>query len=223
MRATQEDELTPWHRAFRVVGDDATILHPVNAVGSVRWHTAFAYVDAARSRSNLTILPETLVDRVPVEDGCATGANTVRGELSAETVVIVAGAYGSPGILLRSGIGPAPELRRHRIPLVAELPVGEGLVDHVGTGAAWVPTELLVRETEAHETRHGLFMAQVTISRRGRTCPPGVNDLFLFPALNPGPEISAAAFAMKPLSRGSVRLRSREPDVPLAIDHGFPA
>jgi choline dehydrogenase len=51
--------------------------------------------------------------------------------------------------------------------------------------------------------------------------PPGLNDLFVFPALDIGPEISGAAFAMKPRSRGSVRLHSREPQAPLAIDHGF--
>jgi len=48
-----------------------------------------------------------------------------------------------------------------------------------------------------------------------------VRDLFVFPALDIGPEISAAAFAMKPRSRGSVRLHAREPEAPLEIDHGF--
>ena len=137
------------------------------------------------------------------------------------TCPVSGGAYGSPGVLLRSGIGPADELARHAIPLVAELPVGERLVDHVGTGAGWGPTERLVRETEEHEARHGLYMGQVTISRRSSSCPPGVNDLFVFPAIQPGPEISGAVFAMKPLSRGSVRLNGPRPETPLAIDHGF--
>jgi len=61
----------------------------------------------------------------------------------------------------------------------------------------------------------------VTIATASRSCPPGVRDLFLFPALDIGPEISGAAFAMKPLSRGSVRLSGPEPETPLAIDHGF--
>jgi choline dehydrogenase len=187
----------------------------------VRWHTGFAYVDPARGRPNLTILADTLVDRVLVEDGRAVGAVAAEGDLRAATVVVSAGAYGSPGILLRSGIGPTDELARHGIPRIAELPVGEGLVDHVGTGASWAPTDRLVRETEAHAARHGLFMGQVTLPRHSRSCPPGENDLFLFPALDPGPEISGAVFAMKPFSRGSVRLHSREPEAPLAIDHGF--
>jgi choline dehydrogenase len=68
-------------------------------------------------------------------------------------------------------------------------------------------------------------MGQVTIPARSSHCPPGLWDLFLFPALEPaedaGYEISSAVFAMKPTSRGSVRLNSDDPRVPLAVDHGF--
>ena len=64
----------------------------------------------------------------------AVGAATSAGEIHADTVVVAAGAYGSPGILLRSGIGP--ELG---------LPVGEGLLDHVGVGVGWEPTERALR------------------------------------------------------------------------------
>jgi choline dehydrogenase len=209
-----DEELTPWHRAFRDAGGDASIVHPVNIVGGVRWHCGFAYVDPARSRGNLTILADTLVDRLVLEDARAVGALAGGRELRADIVVVSASAYGSPAILLRSGLGPDGE--------VAQLPVGEGLVDHVGTGAAWEPTQRLLDETKAHEAEHGLYMGQVTISERSTSCPSGTfDDLFLFPALDIGPEISGAAFAMKPFSRGSVRLHSREPDAPLAIDHGF--
>jgi choline dehydrogenase len=204
-----DDELTPWHRAFREAGGDDSIVHPVNIVDGVRWHSGFAYVDPARGRENLTILADTLVDRVLLEDGRATGALAGGRELEADAVVVSAGAYGSPGILLRSRIGPD------------DVPVGEGLVDHVGIGAGWEPTQQLLDETAAHEAEHGLYMGQVTIAGRSRSCPPGVRDLFVFPALDIGPEISGAVFAMKPHSRGSVRLHSREPEAPLAIDHGF--
>jgi choline dehydrogenase-like flavoprotein len=216
-----DEELTPWHRAFRDAGGEDSIVHPVNILDGVRWHTGFAYVDPARGRQNLTILADTLVDRVLLEDGRAVGALAGGRELRGDVVVVSAGAYGSPGILLRSGIGPTGELERHGIDLVVELPVGEGLSDHVGTGAAWEPTERLLAETAAHEAQHGLYMGQVTIAARSRSCPPGVSDLFVFPALDIGPEISGAAFAMKPWSRGSVRLNGRGPETPLAIDHGF--
>ncbi len=194
-----DEELTPWHRAFRDAGGDDSIVHPVNIVDGVRWHSGFAYVDPARGRENLTILADTLVDRVLLEDSHAVGAVAGGRELRADVVVVSAGAYGSPGILLRSGLG-------------SDLPVGDGLVDHVGTGTAWEPTERLLEETAAHEAEHGLYMGQVTVAR---------GDQFVFPALDIGPEISGAAFAMKPHSRGSVRLNGPDPETPLHIDHGF--
>jgi len=212
-RVLADEELTPWHRAFRDAGRDDSIVHPVNIVDGIRWHSGFAYVDPARARENLTVLGDTLVDRVLVEDGRAVGAIAGGRELAADTVVVSSGAYGSPGILLRSGIGPEGE--------VAQLPVGEGLVDHVGTGAGWEPTQRLLDETDAHEAEHGLYMGQVTVAGRSRACPPGTRDLFVFPALDVGPEISGAAFAMKPHSRGSVRLNGPAPETPLRIDHGF--
>jgi choline dehydrogenase-like flavoprotein len=194
-----DEELTPWHRAFRDAGGGDSIVHPVNIVDGVRWHTGFAYLDPARERPNLTVLADSLVDRVLLEDGRAVGAIVGGRELLADVVVVSAGTYGSPGILLRSGLGE-------------DLPVGEGLVDHVGAGVAWEPTERLVAETAAHEAEHGLYMGQVTVAR---------DDLFVFPALDVGPEISGAAFAMKPRSRGSVRLNGPDPETPLHIDHGF--
>jgi choline dehydrogenase-like flavoprotein len=194
-----DEELTPWHRAFREAGGDDSIVHPVNIVDGVRWHSGFAYVDPARGRENLTILADTLVDRVLLDDGRAPGAVAGGRELEADVVAVSAGAYGSPGILLRSGLG-------------SDLPVGEGLADHVGTGAAWEPTERLLAETAVHEAERGLYMGQVTVA---------VRDMFIFPALDIGPEISGAAFAMKPHSRGSVRLNGPDPDTPLHIDHGF--
>ena len=117
------DELSPWHRAFAEAAGDDAILHPVNELDGIRWNAAFAYLDPARGRPNLTILADTLVDRVLLDGDRAVGVATAAGELRARTVVVAAGAYGSPGILLRSGVGPE-----------RGLPVGEGLCDHVGVG-----------------------------------------------------------------------------------------
>src|SRR5262249_30645287 len=80
------------------------------AVGGARWNTASGYLDEARDRPGLTILPETVVDRVVLEGGRATGVLTDRGRLEADRVVVSAGTYFSAAILLRSGIGPEEEL-----------------------------------------------------------------------------------------------------------------
>ena len=202
-------ELSPWHRAFAELGGDDVIVHPVNALGTVRWNTAFAYLDEARDRPNLTILADTLTDRIDLERRQVV---TPRGEIGASRIVIAAGAYGSPGILLRSGIGPGLQL---------DLPVGEGLADHVGAGIGWEPAEMLKEATLRFQAEAEAYMGQVTLLGRSSLCEEGVWDQFLFPALDPGCEISAGAFAMKPASRGRVRLRSADPEDPLEIDHGF--
>jgi choline dehydrogenase len=196
-RFFEDAELSPWHRAFAEAGGEQTIRHPFNVVGSTRWNAAFAYLDPARARENLTIVADTLVDRVVLENGRAAGIATSSGELRARTVVLAASAYGTPAILLRSGFGP---------------PVGDGLADHVGVGMGWRPTQLLQDDCAAFEAEHPLFMAGTTIK---------FGDLFLFLGLDPGYEISSAVFFMKPRSRGSVRLSSKDPEAPLAIDHGF--
>ena len=81
------------------------------------------------------------------------------------------------------------------------------------------------REVEAFERAHPLFMAQVTIAMSSSGSPAGLSDLFFFPGLDPpgphGYEVSVAVFAMKPASRGSVRLNASDPRAPLHIDHGF--
>jgi choline dehydrogenase len=213
-RVLEAGELTPWHRAFsKAAGGDA-ILHPVNIVDGVRWNAAFAYLDPARDRPNLAILADTLVDRVLLEGDRAVGAATSAGDIHAGTTVLAAGAYGTPGILLRSGIGPE-----------RGLPVGEGLLDHVGVGAAWGPTDRLAEETRRFEAEGGtLAMAKTTLRLRSSSCPGDTWDLFGFPAVDrteAGYEISAAVFAMKPQSRGRVRLNGPDPRTPLAVDHGF--
>jgi choline dehydrogenase-like flavoprotein len=198
LRTVERGDLSPWHSAFAEAAGDATIFHVVNARGPIRWNAAFAYLDPARGRTNLTIVPETLVDRVTFAGSRATGVTTSRGPFSAERIVVAASAYGSPAILLRSGL---------------DAPVGDGLVDHVGVGASWEPTDELRAEVATWERTHETYMAQITIRADG--------EMFVFPALDPGCEISSGAFLMKPRSRGSVRLRSSDPAAPLRIDHGF--
>jgi choline dehydrogenase-like flavoprotein len=212
-RPLERGELSPWHRAFAEAGGEDTILHPLNIVDGVRWNAAFAYVDPARNRPNLTITADTIVDRVLFDGDRAVGATTSAGDLGGGTVVVTAGAYGSPAILLRSGIGPEQGL-----------PVGEGLSDHVGVGFGYEPVSGLVDATEEFARSHFVTMGEVTLRASSCFCPEGLRDLFLFPAVDhceEGWEFTAAVFAMKPESRGRVQLTSADPRAPLAIEHGF--
>ena len=112
---------------------------PFNSLDGVRWSAAMGYLDPVRGRSNLTILPDSLVHRVVTERGRATGV-TLRvpgaGEGEARTVcgdeiVVAAGAIGTPHHLLRSGVGPADHLRQVGLPVACDLRgVGANLRDH---------------------------------------------------------------------------------------------
>jgi choline dehydrogenase len=202
-------DLSAWHRAFADEAPNDATVEPINAVGDVRWNAAFAYVDPARARPNLTIAADTLVDRVLHDGARATGLATSRGELHADTVVLAAGAYGTPAVLLRSGIGPE-----------SGLPVGENLGDHVGSDLAWEPSDELARAIDPVRP-----FALLTIRSRSAACPDGLWDTFLLPALDELPgggfELYGIAFAMKPRSRGRVRLNDADPRTPPAVEHGF--
>jgi choline dehydrogenase len=102
----------------------------------LRASAATAFLRPALKRKNLTLLTQTLVSRVEIEDGQATGVTwTSQGRsYSAKAkreVILSAGALQSPHLLHLSGIGPPDLLRDHGIPVAAASPeVGENLQDH---------------------------------------------------------------------------------------------
>lgn len=99
-----------------------------------RCSAAMAYLpDAVQARSNLTILTKTRTDRVVIEDGRATGVIAGGRVIKAgKEVILSAGAFGSPQLLLLSGVGPRDELAAHGITVQHELPgVGQNLQDHL--------------------------------------------------------------------------------------------
>jgi choline dehydrogenase len=200
---------------------------PANVVDGRRWNAALAYLDPARDRENLEIVGETLVDRVLVEDGRAAAVVAADGRrVDAATVILAAGAYFTPAILMRSGIGPETELRRLGIGVIEDLPVGERLLDHCGTGIAWTPSPELDAETAAHEREHGLFEAHVVAKVASSRCPDGTWDTHLLSWTSrseaPGRyEVNIPVFNMKPRSSGRVRLRSSDPVDPPLVERGF--
>jgi choline dehydrogenase len=201
---------------------------PVNVVEGTRWNAAFAYLDAARERPNLSVLADTTIDRLALDRTRAEGVITAAGEqIDAGTVVLAAGAYFTPAILLRSGIGPEEELTRHAIPVVEALPVGESLLDHHGTGMGWERTAALDRETAAHVARTGpVFRPHAFVKAASASCAPGSWDLHLLSWASPsddgsGYDAGLSVFHMKPGSAGRVRLRSRDPVALPVVERGF--
>ncbi|MEH6660918.1 MAG: GMC family oxidoreductase N-terminal domain-containing protein [Parasphingorhabdus sp.] len=112
-------------------------IYQVTQKGGERWTAARAYVEPARSRSNLTIRTKSLVEKLTIKDGRVTGVQIKRGSGS-ETinaraaVVLSAGAFGSPHILQLSGIGPAAHLKDKGVDVIVDKPeVGANLKDHI--------------------------------------------------------------------------------------------
>lgn len=105
-----------------------------------RCSTAHGYLGAARGRANLTVLTGGVAERIVFEGRRAVGVELLRDgqrlRVSARREVIVsAGTMGSPALLMRSGVGPAAQLRRFGIQVVADRPeVGQNLQEHVGVG-----------------------------------------------------------------------------------------
>jgi choline dehydrogenase len=117
-------------------------LFQMNVDNGVRASTAHAYIEPASGRRNLTIATESLVHRLLFGGNRATGiryggtggkggnCGTIDAHARRE-IILSAGAFNSPHLLMLSGIGPADELRRLGIPVVADLPgVGQNLQDH---------------------------------------------------------------------------------------------
>lgn len=241
LRRFEGYELNPWLRtcidAAREIGlgalddvnDHADVTGagpmPVNCVGTTRWNAAFAYLDGARSRPNLTILPDALVERITLDGDRASGAIIHREgsaqALSGNLVVLTAGAYGSPAVLLRSGIGPEQELTRHAIKPVAVLPVGLGLRDHCSVRMRLTPSAEMQEAIDEH-ARSGLtFFSQGIARARSSHAIDDLWDLHLMIGLvqaarggfpdRSGYLLGLNSALVKPDWVGSVTLRSRDP------------
>ena len=101
------------------------------------------FLDQAHGRPNLHIVTHATVERVVIEDGRATGVayrigtDEQRIARADAEVVLCGGAFGTPLLLQRSGLGPAALLRRHGIAVERDLPeVGGNLRDHLSNGIA---------------------------------------------------------------------------------------
>jgi choline dehydrogenase len=176
---------------------------PVNTVGGIRMSAAMTYLNPARGRENLRILPDALVDRVLIEQGKAVGVKLADGRtIHAARVILAAGTYGSPAILLRSGIGPAQDLAVLGLPCRSHLPgVGANLQEHPGISVIWpLATELpdgprfqiVATRSDSEGTDDAPWLQHV---------PAATPNLFWI-----------SATLMRPRSRGRLRLASLDPE-----------
>ena len=200
----------------------------VNEREGVRWNAAFAYLDPARNRPNLAIIDRAIADRVVFDGTRACGVVVVRaGEamtLHADRVVLTAGAYGTPAVLMRSGVGDSTELKRLGIePRVELAGVGENLTNHWTTRVAVEPGPKLAAMIHADAHAGGVHAVGTIAKAASSLCEDGVWDLHLFTIcwrLADGEHVLRLnASVLRPESRGRVTLASPHPDVAPLIDH----
>jgi choline dehydrogenase len=153
LRRFAPSELAPWQAAFLEAcaaqgyprcddsNDPASTgygPHAMNVVRGRRVSVAEAYLtERVRRRPNLRIRPKTEVRRVLFANRRVTGAEVETDgrvyTIDCTRIVVSAGATNTPGLLLRSGVGPRMDVERLGVDLVADVPaVGARLLDHPG-------------------------------------------------------------------------------------------
>jgi len=195
--------------------------YPVDILDGVRQNTGLVYLsDDVRARANLTILGGVNVDRVLLEGSTAVGVVAEDGTTyRAGEVILCGGTYGTPIVLLRSGIGPAADLRALGIDVIADLPVGQWLHDHPGYYNAYALAPGYLQMTPAV----GSLLWTASSEAVGDELDLHVTATHLMDgSFSPtGGAIVLAAALVQPESRGTVKLASRDPrDAPI-IDSNF--
>jgi choline dehydrogenase len=236
IRQRTDDELTPSLRGFveAAVAQGHKRVHdfngaeqngadgyPVDVVDGVRQNTGLVYLTAeVRRRPNLTVRGEVTVDRVLFDGTTATGVLAADGAVyRGREVILCGGAYGSPAILLRSGVGPAADLTALGIPVVADLPVGQRLQDQVGYYNAYALAPGHLEMTPAV----GSLLWTASSEAVGDELDLHVTATHLMDgSFSPtGGAIVLMAALVQPESTGTLKLAGRDPDLAPLIDANF--
>src|SRR5579863_7131507 len=223
-----------------------------NAAGGLRYSSSIGYLDH-HDLPNLTILTKTLITRIVIEKSRATGVEIASKAGPAKInatreVIVAAGVYGSPQLLMLSGLGPAAHLSQHGIPVQADLPVGDNLHDHL-----FVPMTYCMRTARNRGTtpyfvggilkeavRHDSWMGRTVFEVLGFVRTPAATtvpdlQIHVLPWSYPFPNqdspqrhkvdkrsaLTIMPTLIYPQSRGTVRLASPDPLTPPVIDPGY--
>jgi predicted dehydrogenase (TIGR03970 family) len=190
---------------------------PLNIVDGIRIGSGAGYLLPALGRSNLTLLAQTPAVQLRFSGTAAVGVDAVgphgRATLTADRIVLCAGAIQSAHLLMLSGIGDEAMLRAAGVPVVAPLPVGMSCSDHPEwvlptdwTVASGRPVLEVVLNTDDMEIRPytGGFVAMTGDGTAGHP---------------DWPHIGVAL--MQPRARGRISLVSADPAVAPRIEHRY--
>jgi 5-(hydroxymethyl)furfural/furfural oxidase len=176
------------------------------------------YLEPARDRPNLTVRGGAQVDTVVLGQGgrAASGVRLVGGELlplnPGGEVIVAAGAVHSPAILLRSGIGPAADLEKLGIEVVADLPVGRGLQEHAMILVALPAVDSARRSPHQRVTN-------CIVRYSSGLAGAGANDMMLLPNNFWVGSSWLIAHQEQVFGRGRLTLVSRDPTVDPLVEH----
>lgn len=126
----------PFNADFNALEQTGLGRYQLTQQNGLRCSSAKAYLTPVRYRKNLTVITEVLINRLTFEGTRCTGVECVVFEkaeqfFAAKEVILSAGAFGSPQLLMLSGVGDKEHLSERGIPVVADLPgVGKNLQDH---------------------------------------------------------------------------------------------
>ncbi len=237
----------PRNPDFNGETQDGLGLYQLTQRNGMRCSAAVAFLHPALGRPNLNVVTDALATRILFDGARAHGVEVARhGELQefyAETEVILsAGAYNSPQLLLLSGIGPAADLAQLMIPVRVDLPVGEGLQDHPNVMMSWhsdteglltaaspANAERLQREGRGPLTSNVAEACGFVRTREGLEAPDiqlnavpadaDVGEEGLAGSTTTG--FGLGACVLKPTSRGKLSLRSADAGSKPRILHNY--
>jgi choline dehydrogenase len=237
-------EIAEDHNGYRQEG-----LHIAQAFihRGLRWNANRGYLQPAREQSNLQLLTHALVERVLIENGRAVGVvvsgppgrRVIRAE---REVILSAGAYNSPKLLMLSGIGNGDHLRGHGVDVLAHVPaVGRDLENHPGVDVQFATRHEDSLTSQIGLIGRGVLGARWLLTRRGL----GASNLFeagaflrtrddvawpnmqyeflpLTRQLRDGKLVPIPGYQFwmdlsRPASRGAVTLRSADPAQPPSV------
>jgi choline dehydrogenase len=203
-------------------GASGVSIFPFNGRDGRRVSTNDGYLEPARTRTNLRILGDALVDRVEFDRNRAVGVRALVGgepvTFWGDEIVLSAGAIHSPAILQRSGVGPAALLHELGVTVLADLPVGEGFQEHPNVSFTFgVPADM----PSPVNGRHTNACVRWTSGFAGT----GTNDMMaIVTGTRPGfPDVtSIGLWVNQSFSRGSLRITSTDPTIDPEIDMAMP-
>ena len=268
IEVTRQRELTPASQAFmaalaEVAGvgrlddynaesQEGVAIFQQSVHGGLRYSSSVGYLDDHKL-PNLTVATRVVVSRVLLDKGRATGVEVMTNEgrriiRATREVILAAGVFGSPQILMLSGIGPADHLREHGIDVAADLPVGDNLHDHMFVPMTYVMKSARNRGTTPYfaaglireAIRGGTWMGRSVFEAVGFVRGPNAGaipdiQIHALPWSYPFPNqdaptrhkvdkrsaLTVMPTLIYPKSRGTVRLASADPTAAPVIDPAY--